>query len=1145
MFSVRKLFIAFFTLVLIVNILPYTFWQWINISLPDWSFSKTEKPLNYVPWELIVKFKETKINVKTSIWRMNAQTFATNQNMHTTDSIITNNIVVMKIQWPESVEQKIIELESDPNIEYVEPNYIRHIQSFTDTYSGNLWGLMQISWYQAFSIFSWATNPNITWTIVAVLDAWVAYDHPDLVNQMWNGISCKDENGTALWWCIHGYDFADNDKNPYPVRSDHWTHVAWTIGAEANNTKGILWVNFNANIMAIRVGDDSIALSNIIKWIDFAIQNGAKIINASFGGSDFSQSEYDAVHRFKSAWWLFITAAGNDGTNNDDWNHFYPCDFNLDNIVCVAATDTNDTLASFSNYGISSVDIGAPWVNIYSTLAHIVETSTMNETFESIATGTLPLWRTQSWIWSHRWVLDSWITWRSHVLYTNLTTPYSDNTNSTIQKTVNTANTSGVTLDFWAMCDTQYSTSNWYDYMTLEVSDDGSNFIEIARWDESYLDTDNIEWNNTNWLTYAHLIYDLTWMYISSNFTFTFRRVTDWSNNNYTWCLVDDVVIKTYTANTTTEPYWNMDWTSMASPHVAWLASLAWSYRPDLTYADIKNALMTGWDAFSALSGKTVSWKRINAYRTLYNLTSPVTGSITFLSWTRTNITWTTLRLVSSKTWSYEISGSGMIGILTGNITLSWIDTMIQLTSWDEVKSVDVIFSDTIPKQSQRYTASIILDTTAPNIPILVSPISWVNISWIVNLLWSASVDTWWLSGYSYEIASDSGMTILIASWNTSNTWVVVNLFSWASYYRRVKAFDKLDQHSPFSQTGDFVLLWDSWPDAFNFTAITNAELNTQYTSNQITIGWINTGTLISILGGSYQINTTGDFISTTWIVYSWDKIQLRLTASSVYSTQTLATLYVGTIPGNFSVTTKSAPSGWGGGGWWGWGGGTPTPSCLVNDLFCSGWVYVMKTGVNCIWGNLGNTCTSIVSWSIDTVPMPILRETSSPKGSIKDSPYSAEMNSAYLYAYDIGITTMNTIQKSNMTWSLIRAHMAKMMVNYAIKVMSGVVNSGRVCEFNDIAEQSAEMKLYIKLACQLGLMGVGISNFDPNGEVTRAQFGTVLSRVLWGDKYNTWIPFYLDHLNALKINTIISNTDPELKELRGYVMLMLMRASN
>lgn len=92
----------------------------------------------------------------------------------------------------------------------------------------------------------------------------------------------------------------------------------------------------------------------------------------------------------------------------------------------------------------------------------------------------------------------------------------------------------------------------------------------------------------------------------------------------------------------------------------------------------------------------------------------------------------------------------------------------------------------------------------------------------------------------------------------------------------------------------------------------------------------------------------------------------------------------------------------------------------------------------------------------------------------------------------------MNTIQKANMDGVLIRAHMAKMISNFAITLGGLTPDTGKQCIFGDTANQSAEMKFYIKLSCQLGLMGINMTNFDPNGEVTRAQFGTILSRVIW-----------------------------------------------
>lgn len=164
--------------------------------------------------------------------------------------------------------------------------------------------------------------------------------------------------------------------------------------------------------------------------------------------------------------------------------------------------------------------------------------------------------------------------------------------------------------------------------------------------------------------------------------------------------------------------------------------------------------------------------------------------------------------------------------------------------------------------------------------------------------------------------------------------------------------------------------------------------------------------------------------------------------------------------------------------------------------------------------------------------------------GNITNSPFSQELNTAYQYAYSIGITTMPTIQQANINGSLIRAHMAKMMVNYAINVLDRVPDDSLICVFTDTDDQSTEIQWYIEKACQLGIMGVDTIEFNPNGTVTRAQFGTVLSRVLYGTGNEWWTPYYVNHLQALKDNGIITNTDPDLQEIRGYVMLMLQRSA-
>ena len=120
---------------------------------------------------------------------------------------------------------------------------------------------------------------------------------------------------------------------------------------------------------------------------------------------------------------------------------------------------------------------------------------------------------------------------------------------------------------------------------------------------------------------------------------------------------------------------------------------------------------------------------------------------------------------------------------------------------------------------------------------------------------------------------------------------------------------------------------------------------------------------------------------------------------------------------------------------------------------------------------------------------------------------------------------------------------MAKMIANYATKVLGLKPDTTRDCTFDDVANVSPELQWYITEACQLGLMGVGINNFDPNGWVTRAQLGTMLSRALYGNTYNhDGILYYEEHLQALKDHGIITNTNPNIKEIRWYFMLMLYR---
>ncbi len=206
--------------------------------------------------------------------------------------------------------------------------------------------------------------------VVAVIDTGVDYTHTDLAANIWtntreiagNGVD-DDRNGYAD--DIRGWNFVTETNNPMDDNG-HGTHVAGTIGAVGNNGIGISGLAWNIKIMALKFMDanGSGMLSDAVAAIDYARVNGAKIINASWGGGGFSTALQSAITRFQNAGGIFVAAAGNEGANNAT-TASYPA--NYAGVISVAASTSSDTLASFSNYG-TNVDIAAPGQNILSTI---------------------------------------------------------------------------------------------------------------------------------------------------------------------------------------------------------------------------------------------------------------------------------------------------------------------------------------------------------------------------------------------------------------------------------------------------------------------------------------------------------------------------------------------------------------------------------------------------------------------------------------------------------------------------------------------------------------------------------------------------------------------------------------------------------
>lgn len=208
-------------------------------------------------------------------------------------------------------------------------------------------------------------------TVVAVLDSGVRVTHNDLINQIWvntdeipnNGF---DDDGDGYVDNYNGIDFTNDTGNPVDLLG-HGTHVSGTIAATANDGHPHVGVAFDAVILPCKLGDFGMYQSAQIKAIQFCVQEGVKIANCSFGGYGANQAIFDVMQKAgEDGDMLFLVSAGNDSNNNDALP-VYPAGYDLECIVSIAATDRNDHLAGFSNYGLTKVDLGAPGVDIYSS----------------------------------------------------------------------------------------------------------------------------------------------------------------------------------------------------------------------------------------------------------------------------------------------------------------------------------------------------------------------------------------------------------------------------------------------------------------------------------------------------------------------------------------------------------------------------------------------------------------------------------------------------------------------------------------------------------------------------------------------------------------------------------------------------------
>jgi subtilisin family serine protease len=559
---------------------------------------------SYVPGELLVKYKGAAHPAAAEFHhrRLGTRTlkFLESQGLHR-----------IKLPAGMAVAEAIKLFRQDPQVEYAEPNYLRYLRATpNDTSYSSLWGLAQIN-----SPGAWDVATDCTSVVVAVIDSGADCTHPDLAANIWtntnetdgNGV---DDDGNGKIDDVRGWDFVFDNPDPMDGLG-HGTHVAGTIGAVGNNSRGVTGLCWEAKIMLLRAFDASGAgtTDKIIEAMDYARQNGARIVNASYSGGEFSQSESDAIVQLNSAGILLIAAAGNEGVDNDQIPS-YPAGYDLPNIIAVAATNDTDSLPVFSNYGRQSVHLAAPGVDVMST--YPTEVSVLNESFEAGTAG---------------WTLGGDINRASPgynsawSLTDSPTGNYADNLDvSAVSPAFDLSTRQSAVLDFFLTGKMLTG-----DKLSVETSDNAG-----GPWTSRWVWVQNSV--TGEWQPFDNGVsgdFSIAWHAAEVNLDnlignptvyFRFRFQTDSSGTAGGYYL-DNVLVLAFGNEQGT--YTTESGTSMATPHVSGLAALIWSEDLNLTASQVKGRILDCVDRIPSLSDSIFTAGRINADNSLRNLPAP------------------------------------------------------------------------------------------------------------------------------------------------------------------------------------------------------------------------------------------------------------------------------------------------------------------------------------------------------------------------------------------------------------------------------------------------------------------------------------------------------------------------------------------
>ena len=500
----------------------------------------------------------------------------------------------------QDVPSAVADLERRPGVVYAEPDWRREaFATPNDPLFPQQWSLLN-SGQEVFkrqgtpgadihATPAWDVETGSPSVRVAVVDTGISLTHPDLVQNLWtnpgeiagNGL---DDDGNGYVDDVHGWDFTSNDSDPSDTidpDEGHGTHIAGIIGAAANNGIGIAGINWATSLMAVRTPLD---LVGEVAAFKYARDNGARVVNYSAGSAQYSPTERAAIEAAPNV--LFVVAAGNDHQNTDA-DPVYPCSYPSLNIICVGATNQDDALSEFSNFGPATVDLAAPGENILSTFPGGAQARDFSDRFSEKPLSA----RWERGGKGRRWGLTQKLK-RGLSITDSPKGRYRNHSNTWIRsRPIDLSTRRSCALEYYARLRTQKG----HDFLIVEASHDPNKHWHPLR-------------RSSGRSSRQRFVFLPKRMAGDDSVYLRFRLKSD-ARVRGNGVILDDINLS---CETTGDTYTVLSGTSFSAPDVAGGAALALSKDPGLSIEDLRTKLLASTDPVPALAGRVATGGRLD-----------------------------------------------------------------------------------------------------------------------------------------------------------------------------------------------------------------------------------------------------------------------------------------------------------------------------------------------------------------------------------------------------------------------------------------------------------------------------------------------------------------------------------------------------